>query len=80
MTSRLVKEAVTLSLTQSGPQADQMIQQLEVLIDDADRTMTAKTEKAVVTARGARSFALGLSLIATLLSLGLAAFLARGIT
>ncbi len=80
MTSRLTKEAVTLSLTQSGPQADQMIQQLEKQIDDADRAMTAETEKAVATARGARSFALGLSLVATLLSIGLAALLARGIT
>ena len=80
MTSRLAKEAVKLSLTQSGPQADQMIRELEARIDEADRAMTAETEKAVATARGARSFALGLSVIATLLSLGLALLLARGIT
>src|SRR5262245_15414418 len=38
MTSRLVKDAVALSLTQSGPQADQMIRQLEAQIEEADRS------------------------------------------
>jgi methyl-accepting chemotaxis protein len=80
MTSKLTKDAVALSLTQSGPQADQLIAQLETRIDEADRAMLAETEQAVAAARAARSFALGLALVATLLSLGLAALLARGIT
>src|SRR5262249_20869573 len=80
MTSRLVKEAVNLSLKQSGPQADQIIVELEKRSDDADRAMTAATQQAVATARAARGGALGLSLVATLLSGGLGALLARGMT
>ncbi|HEY8231487.1 MAG TPA: methyl-accepting chemotaxis protein [Vicinamibacteria bacterium] len=80
MTSKLTKEAVALSLTQSGPQADELIAQLEARIEDADQAMLAETQQAVAAARAARSFALGLTLVATLLSLGLAALLARGIT
>jgi methyl-accepting chemotaxis protein len=80
MTSRLTQEAVALSLTQSGPQADQMLAELEARIQAADSAMTAETQQAVAAARSARNFALGLALVATLLSIGLAATLARGIT
>jgi methyl-accepting chemotaxis protein len=80
MTSRLVKEAVALSLTQSGPEADKLIQSLEARIEEEDRAMAADTQKAVAAARDARTFAYGLSAVATLLSLLLATLLARGLT